>query len=97
MDRQLEFKAAIMTLEIIVVYYFIVEIKTMFGSSLPLVVCRRAHVLFTLHVLFAHSGVQHISCCVFVLLFHRLVYRMLPVSLDCPLLIAFSILWIVHC
>jgi hypothetical protein len=24
------------------------RIKTMFGSSLPLVVCRRAHVLFTL-------------------------------------------------
>ena len=37
MDRQLEFKTAIMTLEIIVVYYFIVEIKTMFGSSVPLV------------------------------------------------------------
>ena len=31
--------------------------KTMFGSSLPPVVCRRNHVLFTL---FVHSGVQHI-------------------------------------
>ena len=36
-----------------------------------------------------HSGVQQIMCCVFVFL--RLVYRMLPVSLDCPLLIAPSI------
>ena len=31
--------------------------KTMFGSSLPPVVCRRNHVIFTL---FVHSGVQHI-------------------------------------
>ena len=31
--------------------------KTMFGSSLPPVVCRRNHVLLTLCV---HSGVQHI-------------------------------------
>ena len=40
----------------------------MFGSSLPAVVCRRAHVLFTLFVFFfAHSGFQHIffsSSCV---------------------------------
>jgi hypothetical protein len=27
----------------------------LFGSSVPLVVCRRAHVLFTLHVLFGSS------------------------------------------
>jgi hypothetical protein len=31
--------------------------------------------------LFTYSGVQHILCCVFVFL--RLVYTMLPVSLDC--------------
>jgi hypothetical protein len=39
--------------------------KTMIGSSLSPVVCRRAHVLFTLFVLclFAHSGVQHMLCC----------------------------------
>jgi hypothetical protein len=37
--------------------------------------------------LFAHSGVQHILCCVFVLFFF--VHNpMLPVSLDCPFLIA---------
>jgi len=40
--------------------------------------------------LFAHSGVQHILCCVFVLL--RLVYIMLPVSLDYPFLIAPSVI-----
>ena len=37
---------------------------------------------------FAHSGVQHILCCVFVLCFLRLVYPMLPVTLDCPFLLA---------
>ena len=34
--------------------------------------------------LFAHSGVQHIVCCVFALFIIRLVYPVLPVSLDCP-------------
>ena len=53
--------------------------KTMFGSSLPPVVCRRARVLFTL---FVHSGVQHILCCGFALFVF--VLFMLPVSLDCP-------------
>jgi hypothetical protein len=38
----------------------------MFGSSLPPVVWRVAHVLFTL---FTYSGVQHMLCCVFVLFF----------------------------
>jgi hypothetical protein len=40
--------------------------------------------------LFAHSGVQYILCCVFVLfvIVLSLVYPMLPVSLDCPFLIA---------
>jgi hypothetical protein len=56
------------------------RIKTMFCLSLPPVVCRRAHVLFTL---FAYSGVQHILCCVFLCL----LYPMMPVSLDCPFLI----------
>ena len=37
--------------------------------------------------LFAHTGVQHILCCVFL----RLVYPMLPVSLGFPFLIAFSV------
>ena len=33
--------------------------------------------------LFAGSGVQHILCCIFVVLF--------PISLDCPFLIALSV------
>jgi hypothetical protein len=43
--------------------------------------------------LFAHSGVQHILCCVFVLVFFVLclVYLMLPFSLDCPFLIGSSV------
>ena len=39
--------------------------------------------------LFTHSFVQHILCCVFVLFFLRLVYRVLPVSLDCPFFLPF--------
>ena len=59
--------------------------------------------------LFAHNGVQHIVLC-FCFVFLLLVYPMLPVSLQCPLLIVpslfsglsiidrpFCILWIVHC
>ena len=47
--------------------------------------------------LLAHSGVQHILCCVFALFFFvmRLVYPILLVSLDCPLLIAYSVLFII--
>jgi hypothetical protein len=42
--------------------------------------------------LFAYSGVQHIFCLLcFCFVFHRLVYPMLPISLDCPLLIALSV------
>jgi hypothetical protein len=37
--------------------------------------------------LFAYSGVQHILFYVFI----RIVYTMLPVYLDCPLLIAPSV------
>ena len=64
-------------------------IETMFGLSLPPVFCREVHVLFTLYVFFVHSSAQHILCCVFV--FVCLVYTMLLVSLDCPLLIAPSV------
>ena len=51
----------------------------LFGSSLPPVVCSRAHVLFTLFVfvcaLIAYSGVQHIILCLllFCFVFLRLV------------------------
>ena len=60
----------------------------MFGSSLPLVVCGRAHVLF---VLLAHSGVQHILCC-----FSLYCVPVLPVSLDCPFLIASLVFYNVY-
>ena len=61
----------------------------MFGSSLPPVVCRRAHVLFMLFVLFVYSGVQHILCCVLVLFFFVLctlyVASLSGLSIfDCP-------------
>jgi hypothetical protein len=56
------------------------RIKTTFGLSLPLVVCWRAHLHYLL--LFAYNCTQHILCCVFVSL--RLVYCMLPVSLNSP-------------
>jgi hypothetical protein len=46
--------------------------------------------------LFAYSGVQHILCCVFVLFFLRHVYPILPVSLDCPFLVATSVISNVH-
>ena len=42
--------------------------------------------LLYLH-LCAHSGVQHILCCVFVLFF----FAMLPVSLNCPFLVSPSV------
>ena len=36
-----------------------VRIKTMFGSSLPLVACKRNHVLLCFFCMFAYSEVQH--------------------------------------
>ena len=35
----------------------------------------------------AYSGLQHILCCVFILLF----FVLLPVSLDCPFVVALSV------
>ena len=67
------------------------QIQTMFGSSLPPFVCRRTHVLFTLFVFVCVQWCPtHIVLC-FCLAFLRLVYPMLPVSLDCPFLIAPSV------
>ena len=62
----------------------------MFGSSLPRVVCQITHVLSALFELFAYSGVQHILCC-FCFVCLRLVYPMLPVSMDCTFMIAPSV------
>jgi hypothetical protein len=42
--------------------------------------------------LFAVSSVHHILCCVvFLFCVYRLVFPMLPVSLDCPFLIVLSV------
>jgi sterol desaturase/sphingolipid hydroxylase (fatty acid hydroxylase superfamily) len=96
--------------------------KTTFGSSRPSVVCRRAHVLFTLSVFVLWIVVSNTYCvlflfvlcnlcwqclppvvcrgapfalfilfCVFLLFFLCLVYPMLPISLDCPFVIASSV------
>jgi len=47
--------------------------------------------------LFAYCGVQHILCCVFHLFVLCLVCPMLPVSMDCPYLIAPSVFCNVFC
>ena len=57
-----------------------VRIKTMFGSSLPPVVCGMARVLFPVFVFACCSCVQLILCCVFGLF-----------PLVCPILIATSV------
>jgi hypothetical protein len=66
------------------------SIKTMFGSFLPPVVCRRVHVLFTLFV-FDCSFVVSITYCVVFCFSSSCVPYMLPISLDCPCLIAPSV------
>ena len=67
------------------------HIKTMFGSSLPPVVCRRAHVLSTLFVFVCvYWGPTHIVSC-FCFVFLCLVYHMLPVSLHSQFLIVTSV------
>jgi hypothetical protein len=67
------------------------RIQTMFGSSIHSVVCRRAYVLFTLFVFVCTWWCPpHIVLCLRVV-FRRLVYSMLPVSLDCPFLITSSV------
>ena len=58
-------------------------IKTMFGSSLPPVVCRSAHVLFSLFVFVCAWW-----CSTHIVLCFCLCSSSLPVSLDCPFLIA---------
>jgi len=61
------------------------SMKTMFGSSLHPFDCRRARVLSTLFALY-WCPTHIVLCFCFVIL--RLLYHMLPVSLDCPFLIA---------
>ena len=63
-------------------------VKTMLGLSLPPVVCRKAHVLQTLFVAVCIKCCPtHIVLCS-CFIFLRFVYHVLPVSLDCPFLIA---------
>ena len=67
------------------------RIKPMFHLSFPPVVCRRAHVLFTLFMFVCLRWCStHIVLC-FCFVFLRLVCHVLPVSLDCPILIAPSV------
>ena len=71
--------------------HYDLRIKTIFCSSLRLVVCRRAYVLFTLFVFVcAQWCPKHIVLC-FCFVFLSLVYPLLPVSLNCPFLIVSSV------
>jgi hypothetical protein len=70
--------------------------NTMFGSSLPPVVCRRAHVLFTLFVLAVVYWCPAHIVLYFCFVFLRLVYPMLSVSLDCPFLKTLSVFFYVY-
>ena len=69
------------------------RIVTMFGSSLPPVVCRRVGFMSNLRYLclLRHSSIQHILCCVLFVIVLCLVYLVLPVSLDGSFVIASSV------
>ena len=64
------------------------RIKTMFDSPLS-----PGGLMYYLRYLclLAHSSFQRISCCVFSFVCLRIVYPMLPVSLNCPFLITPSV------
>ena len=73
------------------------RIKTMFSSSLPPVMSRRTHVLFTLIVVACAKWCPtHIVLFGFCFVFQRLVYRMTPVSLNCPFLIIFILYFLLY-
>jgi len=66
----------------------------MFSSSLPPVVCKRAHeCLIYVTCVCLREVVSNTYCIVFCFVFLRLVscYHKLPVSLDCPFLITLSV------
>ena len=65
-------------------------IKMMFGSSLLPVVCRGVKSYLCYVCLFAHTGVQHILCCVFL----RVVCPALPISLDCQFLYSLTFIYL---
>jgi hypothetical protein len=68
------------------------RIKTMFGSYLPPVVCESAHFLFTLFMFVCTLWCPTNIVLCFCFVCQRVVYSMLPGSLDCPLLFAPSVL-----
>jgi len=69
-------------------------ITMMLSSSLSPVVCRRVHIVFTL---FACVCVQWCKSHIVLFCLFRLMYPMLPVSLDCPFLISPSVFSYVYC
>ena len=73
----------IMCLNVLSDIRYAFRIKTMFGSSLPPVVCSR--VMSCLRYLYLLIIMMSITYCVVLLLlfFVHLVYPMLPVFLDC--------------
>jgi hypothetical protein len=44
--------------------------------------------------LFESTGLQHILCCVFILLVIRLAYHMVSIPLDCPFLTVPSVTFV---
>ena len=75
----------------------------MFGSCLPPLVYGRAHALFTLFVIaYVYWCPTHIVLC-FLFVCIRLMYPMVPLSLDCSFFIATSVfsnvygLWFTKC
>jgi hypothetical protein len=65
-------------------YWMYIFSKTMFSSSLPPVVSRRAHLIYAKYVCL-RIVVTNTHCVVFLLSFFLVL---LPVSFDCPFLIA---------
>ena len=74
----------------ITIAFYDFRIKTMFGSSLPPVVCRRAHVLFTLFVFVQlRTVVSNTYCVVFLFSFSSsCVPYVASFQIDCPFLTA---------
>jgi len=72
------------------------RIKTMFGSSLPPVVCRRAHVLFTLFV-FVCAVMVNTYCVVFLFYFLHRVYPIVQFIWIVHFFIAPSVFFNIYC
>jgi hypothetical protein len=71
------------------------RIKAMLVSSVPSVVCRRPHVLFTL-VVFPGEKWCPTHIVLFCFVFPRLVYLMLSVSLNCQFIMSHSVFLYVY-